>query len=48
MIVELVGIIDRRQIGGINDEQIATQRIRAVSVDDAAQPNQHACAMRTG
>ena len=45
VVVELVGIVDGRQVGGVDDEQAAPQRIGGVAAADAVEPDQQPAAV---
>src|SRR5882757_8624389 len=47
VVVELVGVVDRRELGGVNEEQGAPQCIGAVSVGNPGQANQQSAGMLT-
>ena len=48
VVVELVGIIDGRQLGGVDDEQVPAQRIGRVAIGYAGQAHQQPPTVRAG
>ena len=47
MVVVGVGLVDGRQVRGVDDEHAAAQRVGGVTVGDAGQPHQQPPAVRT-
>ncbi len=48
VVVELVGIVDRRQLRGVDHEQVPAQRIGRVAIGYAGQPDQQPPTVRAG
>ncbi len=47
VVVELVGVVDRRQISGVDDKQVAPQSLGPVAVGHPGQADQHSCTVRS-